>query len=1046
MITDRNEAFMHNSCKKLAQLGKVIFAMSNQIQERQEEALDLQCEYESMIQKVVDEYHEKAESIAKDLVHFRKKRVDESCKEFGSLYKQQKIDLANVKTNYVECLNKIIKEGEDLIKVLKESQSKSLTSATTAIKSADDFMTNVRSHQQRSSTSKREIRLAIQPILDKIDIAQKESDDRIKQMKLDYTKTFSGSKKEIDKFIKQELFNRKDQFQSIKDEIKRIRSDMDLIKIEFANSIKREKEFYKNKHQLRVAIQKETKDACNDITKSMKSNNGSAQKDNKQHQITITNLKNQLQRKKNEHQSQIESLKRQIKEQKRLKHQFTSKVDLELQKRKGALDSATQDQINSQKVQAKKKKNLYKLIASGINECETDTKKLIDIMQKQIDEFLETLKQHQASFHEKILLQEQIAEKRLDEELEVFKQRSSERMAILESAVEAQNAANEEALNKQTKRNCHLRHEIKRNNNAFNEAFEALNEKIRQEYDSAVNFNQNRLSQKNTENDNSMNRRTNEKQKRMEDLLNGFQKDIQAIEDDVKSKNDQIISETRENESQKLSLKEEIKDHEMEVSKMIAKNDFLTKRIIELKDEKIKMEEIYQNEISSYQKAKRQFERKTKVEEQKLDEEFEMKIQIAQVTLNNSIENISKLYEADENQRGCAVIEAIRKVRDVKNRVKEYKITKEHELSNAKREFDKEKSILMAKINDYTGLDKEEELRNKMKQIKENSEEIIKDTHNRLETERSRLNSKIQLSKTKAEIELNEIKVQKNIEDEKFTNKRIDFQNEKKKLEIERDNQISNINEQYNQKIEEINSEHRVSVEKLKNRIESAKKTKQEILDKHNSEIEQTKNNNWDEIKRKQADYDQRKENMFSSDRQRCDNLTEKTDQLSRSQIEEEMKLYDPPIRSYEQKLIDSIKNRIQNSDEKLQNIFETFYTTIHDAPNNVHDEDSLLTSISDPLQSMSSLSSSSQQGAPSSSLSNRPSTAATPSIKKNHKISHNFSVNNANNNANNNIGNNTIKNIKSSRKEKGPRVMTPNMAQDTKLKKRPQLVSPQFM
>ena len=185
---------------------------------------------------------------------------------------------------------------------------------------------------------------------------------------------------------------------------------------------------------------------------------------------------------------------------------------------------------------------------------------------------------------------------------------------------------------------------------------------------------------------------------------------------------------------------------------------------------------------------------------------------------------------------------------------------------------------------------------------------------------------------------------------------------------------------------------------------------------------------------------------MFSSDRQRCDNLTEKTDQLSRSQIEEEMKLYDPPIRSYEQKLIDSIKNRIQNSDEKLQNIFETFYTTIHDAPNNVHDEDSLLTSISDPLQSMSSLSSSSQQGAPSSSLSNRPSTAATPSIKKNHKISHNFSVNNAVNNANNNIGNNTIKNIKSSRKEKGPRVMTPNMAQDTKLKKRPQLVSPQFM
>lgn len=1033
MITDRSEAFMHNSCKKLAQLGKVIFAMSNQIQERQEEVLDIQNEYENMIQNAVDEYHDKAESIAKDLVHFRKKRVDESCKEFGSLYKQQKIDLANVKSNYVENLNKIITEGQDLMKTLKEFQSSTLSSATTAIKSADEFMSNVHSQQQRSSTTKREIRSNVQPILDKMDQAQKDSDNRIKQMKMNFTSMFSNSKKEMEKFIRQELFNRKGKFQEMKDEIKQIQSDMNSIKSDFASSIRREKEFYKNKHQFRDNIIKETKETCADIEKTMKNNNISAQKENKQHQINMNNLKNQIQRKRSEHQSKIEALKRQIKEQKRLKHQFTSKVGIELQKKKDVLDGATQDQINSQKVQAKKKKNLYRLVVNGINDCETDTRKLIENMQKLIDDFLESMNQHKESFHEKIELQEQIAEKRLNDELEVFKQKSNDRISILETATEAQKEKLDESVNKQTKRNCHLRHEIKREASAFNDAFEAANDKSKQEYDNASNFNLNRLSQKSTENDNSMTRRANEKQKRKEELLNGFNKDLQNITNDIKSKNDKIISETKENESQKLSLKEEVREHEMEVNKMIAKNDFLTKRIIELKDEKIKMEEMYQNEIANCQKAKRQFERQTKVEEQKLNEEYEMKIQIAQVNLNNAIENISKLYETDENQRGCAVIEAIRRVRDVKNRVKEYKITKEHEKINFKREQEKEKSILTEKINDIKCLDKQEELNEKMKDIKEKSDAIIEDINNRLTSEKARINSKIQLSKNKSDIELNEIKVKKNIEEESFTNKKIEFQNQKKKLEIERDNQINNIDEEFNQKLEEIKNEHQSSVDKLKTRIESARKTQQDIIDKQNSEIEKAKNNNWDELKRKQTDNDQRKENMFSSDKQRIENLTEKIDQLSKDQIDLELKFYDQQIRPYEQKSIETLQKRIVNDDQKLQNIFDAFYVTIHDAPNNVREEDSILCNITDPLQSTSSLSSSSQGNAVTT-FSNRPSTAANQNAKKNKILN------------SNNVGNNTIKNMKSSRKEKTPRVMTPTMAQDSKIRKRSQIVSPQFM
>ena len=72
IITDRNEAFKHNSCKKLAQLGKVIFTMSAQARDRHDELARIQDKYENLIMDLVEKHQEQAENIAKALVQFRK--------------------------------------------------------------------------------------------------------------------------------------------------------------------------------------------------------------------------------------------------------------------------------------------------------------------------------------------------------------------------------------------------------------------------------------------------------------------------------------------------------------------------------------------------------------------------------------------------------------------------------------------------------------------------------------------------------------------------------------------------------------------------------------------------------------------------------------------------------------------------------------------------------------------------------------------------------------------------------------------------------------
>ena len=73
------------------------------------------------------------------------------------------------------------------------------------------------------------------------------------------------------------------------------------------------------------------------------------------------------------------------------------------------------------------------------------------------------------------------------------------------------------------------------------------------------------------------------------------------------------------------------------------------------------------HEISMIDKKMRKFKRSTKSSINEIDKEYEMKIQVLQIDLNNKIENLSKLYTKEENDRGCEIIEAIRKIKETQN-------------------------------------------------------------------------------------------------------------------------------------------------------------------------------------------------------------------------------------------------------------------------------------------------------------------------------------------------------------------------------------------
>ena len=93
--------------------------------------------------------------------------------------------------------------------------------------------------------------------------------------------------------------------------------------------------------------------------------------------------------------------------------------------------------------------------------------------------------------------------------------------------------------------------------------------------------------------------------------------------------------------------------------------------------------------------------------------------------MKDSIENISKLYEKDENQRGRDIIEGIRRVREIRNRINDYKITKEHERFQYQKKFEEEKNELTTSINNWKNYLHENKLKDKMNEIQSNSNKII---------------------------------------------------------------------------------------------------------------------------------------------------------------------------------------------------------------------------------------------------------------------------------------------------------------------------------
>jgi hypothetical protein len=216
-----------------------------------------------------------------------------------------------------------------------------------------------------------------------------------------------------------------------------------------------------------------------------------------------------------------------------------------------------------------------------------------------------------------------------------------------------------------------------------------------------------------------------ERRRRIQEMADNFQVDVDQKLAAAASERAAKLSDLRAEIVSQTSFAEQEKSHEAAVERAKESIDFIARRMQCLKDAHEKRLATLQAEFSKMEKAKRQLERRKKTETLAIDEDYERRIQVEQVNLRNAMDNLAKLYDTDENERGCEILEAFRKVRETHNHTTDFVFRQRRELDLMKRSSQETCRDTKDKIAKLTHSAREQEINAKFPQIRADTDARI---------------------------------------------------------------------------------------------------------------------------------------------------------------------------------------------------------------------------------------------------------------------------------------------------------------------------------
>jgi hypothetical protein len=362
-----------------------------------------------------------------------------------------------------------------------------------------------------------------------------------------------------------------------------------------------------------------------------------------------------------------------------------------------------------------------------------------------------------------------------------------------------------------------------------------------------------------------------------------------------------------------------------------AQLDFAARQLSTMADLHAKQLETLATEMAAVEKAKRQLARRKKTEAQAIDENFEMQIGAQQITLQQAIDNIAKLYTKDENERGCHVIESVRKVREIHNHITDFLTRKRRELDFITQRRQGTSSELREKIQALEACKREKEIENEIAQSAAQSAAQLQEIERRMKARNERILQKSSEENSRIEAQIQTLENEMVEETSQFSGQISQLQGDLQDINRDTRTERDRIEAEFDARKERINREHEVAVERMNKRIANAKEQINELLTKSGTEKAALIQKNWDELERKSQEFSAH----YAADCGRKESMNRTISELSQKESDAEQKLFSPTIRPADQKRIEVLLEKIQSMADLIDAGFEQFYGVIREAPKN---------------------------------------------------------------------------------------------------------------
>lgn len=286
MLCEINEAFIHNSCKKTAQLAKVIEVMNGKAFDYGIEMKNLNTVHNDEIQRIVNDFIDTSNKIYDDLVDFRKLIINNACDDYGNRYKKIKLDYSDLIRNAIEQYNNIRLQNKDLKQHMADLQQNINFSFSNFTEKQLKILESIK---KQNDSCRRDITRSL--IIREREYKDKEN-KIISQFKQDIAQITKENgdiinklQQQIKKMVGIEILKRISEFNKYKTEIAEIKAITKQIRQEHTNVIKQFKNLQANFQFHRNNFLNEIKNAIKPINKDQQSVKRNIMLENKSHTL-----------------------------------------------------------------------------------------------------------------------------------------------------------------------------------------------------------------------------------------------------------------------------------------------------------------------------------------------------------------------------------------------------------------------------------------------------------------------------------------------------------------------------------------------------------------------------------------------------------------------------------------------------------------------------------------------------------------------------------------------------------------------------------------